>query len=233
MEALFNLTYKDEVEVIKDELDFEMIGDQRYINHVDEEARLYWAFCRPSGSHPDQIKDSSPLVSIMAFNHSRLGALKRFSLLHDDVINDPSLRIRIKNRTRMLFRALIDQDFSELNLVLDLVPVFLDVAVDQLKHARKWNDIQADPIEATKFLKRAQAFVNASFLEALYLKLNDFSDQDSDEIVTFLETIALKKGHVDQRVLAFYQKKATVWVEESDLHLLQKKRIEKLANALV
>lgn len=101
--------------------------------------RLYWAFCRPSGSSDEQILDPHPLVSIMAFNHSRLGALKRFSLVHKEVIEKDELRTKIRNRTRMLFRDLVDNDFKELNLVLEIVPVFLDVAIDQLK---KWTEME-------------------------------------------------------------------------------------------
>ncbi|HHD81778.1 MAG TPA: hypothetical protein ENK94_01130, partial [Campylobacterales bacterium] len=128
MENLFNLNYKDEVEALKEEENFEALGDAKYINHHDKEARLYWAFCRPSGSHPHQIADSDPLVSIMAFNHSRLSALSRFEHLHPQVIENETLRKKIGNRTRMLFRDLTDNDFVELNQVLDLVPIFLPIA---------------------------------------------------------------------------------------------------------
>jgi len=105
MEELSNLTYKEEVDALKDAPNFEALGDARYIHHKDVEARLYWAFCRPSGSHPDQISDPEPLVSIMAFNHSRLDALERFQRLHPDVIKDELLRVKIKNRTRFGTRA--------------------------------------------------------------------------------------------------------------------------------
>ena len=166
MEELFSLKYKDEVEKLKDEDDFESLGDDRYINHEDFEARLYWAFCRPSGSVEAQIEDEHPLVSIMAFNHSKLGALKRFTLLHKDVVPDDELRKKIRNRARMLFRDLVDNDFSELNKVLDLVPIYIDVAVNQLINGRKWNDIVADPVEATIFLKKAKDYIDEPFLEA-------------------------------------------------------------------
>lgn len=39
----------------------------------------------------------------------------------------------------MLFRSLIDDDFKELNKVLDIVPVFLDVAVVLVK---KWKKME-------------------------------------------------------------------------------------------
>ena len=41
MEELFNLTYKEEVEELKEEDDFEALGDEKYLNHSDMEARLY------------------------------------------------------------------------------------------------------------------------------------------------------------------------------------------------
>jgi hypothetical protein len=233
LEELFNLTYKDEVEELKDEDEFEAIGDKRYINHEDMEARLYWAFCRPSGSHEKQIQDPHPLVSIMAFNHSRLPALQRFKLVHKNVIDDDNLRIKIAKRSRMLFRDLVDKDFIELNLVLDIVPVFIDVAIDQLKNGRKWNDISANEIEATKFIKRAHNYLDDDFFEALYLKLQNFEEFDAKELKEFLENIIKDKEQIDPIILEYYQQTANEWLDDSDLHLLQKKGIEKLIDLLV
>ncbi|MEA2029184.1 MAG: hypothetical protein U9N49_09440 [Campylobacterota bacterium] len=227
MEELFNLTYKDEVQALKDEEEFEALGDERYIKHEDMEARLYWAFCRPSGSHPDQIADAHPLVSIMAFNHSRLPALKRFRLLHADVISDEALRKKIRNRTRMLFRDLVDNDFVELNKVLDLVPVFIDVAIHQLIHGRKWNDIPAKDIEASKFLSRVKSY-DEEMIEALKVKLQDFEEFDVGELKAFLAQKIEEKEAINLLILEHYQIKAKEWLEESGLHILQKKGIESL-----
>lgn len=232
MEELFNLTYKDEVELLKDEENFEALGDEKYLNHEDVEARLYWAFCRPNGSCEQQISDENALVSIMAFNHSKLPALKRFKLINKEVINEDNLRVKIRNRTRMLFRSLVDNDFKELNEVLDLVPVFLPVAIDQLKTGRKWNDIKADEIEATKFLKKSKENIEDTFLEALYFKLQDFEEYDHSELKEFLEEIILKKECIDTIILEYYKQKALLWIENSDIHILQKKVMEKLANKL-
>ncbi|XOB61032.1 hypothetical protein ACMC56_10495 [Campylobacterota bacterium DY0563] len=232
MEELFNLTYKDEVELLKDEENFEALGDEKYLNHEDMEARLYWAFCRPNGSREEQIADEEPLVSIMAFNHSKLPALKRFQLLHNDVIKEDNLRVKIRNRTRMLFRSLVDDDFRELNKVLDLVPVFLPVAIDQLKTGRKWNDIVADEIEATKFLEKAKDYIDDTLLEALYFKLQGFEEFDHSELKEYLEKLISIKESVHRIILDYYQKKALEWIEDSDLHILQKKGLEKLVGKL-
>lgn len=233
MEELFNLTYKDEVELLKEEDDYEVLGDEKYLNHEDVEARLYWAFCRPNGSCEEQIADSDPIVSIMAFNHSKLPALRRFELLHKDVIEKENLRVKIRNRTRMLFRSLVDNDFTELNKVLDLVPVFLPVAIDQLKVGRKWNDISAKELEATKFLERCKEYVDDNFLESLYFKLQSFEDFDTSELKEFLEIIISKKDDINKIILEYYNIQTKNWIENSDLHILQKKTLEKLANKLL
>jgi hypothetical protein len=236
MEELFNLTYKDEVEAIKDEENFETLGDEKYIFHEDMEARLYWAFCRPSGSHPNQIKDPHPLVSIMAFNHSRLGALERFKILNPEVIKDDELRKKIRNRTRMLFRDLVDNDFSELNQVLELVPVFLSVAIDQLINGRLWNDIVADEVEASRFIKQiqnSQENITNDFLEALYRKLANFDEFDSSELKDYLNKLLGKKDSIDKIILEYYKEKTFEYTQMSDLHILQKKGLEKLASNLL
>ncbi len=237
MEELFNLTYKDEVEAIKDEENFEELGDKKYIFHKDMEARLYWAFCRPSGSHPDQIKDPHPLVSIMAFNHSRLGALERFKILHPEVIKDDELRKKIRNRTRMLFRDLVDNDFTELNQVLEIVPVFLNVAIDQLINGRLWNDIVACEIETSKFLKqiknRQTLNIDEDLLKAIYRKLADFNEFDTKELKEYLNTLLSKKDFIDEIILNYYKNKVFEYTNMSDLHILQKKGLEKLASHLV
>jgi len=233
MEELSNLTYKEEVDALKDAPNFEALGDARYIHHKDVEARLYWAFCRPSGSHPDQISDPEPLVSIMAFNHSRLDALERFQRLHPDVIKDELLRVKIKNRTRMLFRALVDHDFSELNAVLELVPIFLHVAIDQLKNGRKWNDIEANLVEASRFIRTAESLLDEVAWEALFLKLKVIEESSVDDLKAYLLYAIEYKKSIDARLLTYIHDETLTWIAQSSLHLLQKKAMEKLAQALI
>lgn len=232
MEEFINLSYKSDVDKLKEEENFEALGDEQYMNHADKEARLYWAFCRPSGSHPEQINDADPLVSIMAFNHSRLPALQRFKLLHPEVINNETLRKKIGNRTRMLFRDLTDNDFMELNQVLDLVPVFLPIAIEQLKHGRKWNDIAANTQEASRFLERAKAYHDEEFLTAFYAKLTKLEEFEASELKSFLKQLISIHSHVDPLILNYFKKESKQWLEENELHLLQQKGFEKLIHKL-
>ncbi|HGZ70398.1 MAG TPA: hypothetical protein ENK87_04120 [Nitratifractor sp.] len=232
MKELANLTYKEEVELLKDEENFEELGDKRYLHHEDVEARLYWAFCRPSGSSREQIMDPEPIVSIMAFNHSRLGALERFKLLHPDLLKSANLRKKISNRSRMLFRDLTDNDFRELNLVLDIAPEFLNMAVDQLINGRKWNDTPADLIEATKFIQRSHEYWSTDYWSALFAKLEQIEDYEADEIKKFLVTVKDKKQFIDRKILHYFQEETKKWLDECELHTLQKKSIERVAREL-
>jgi hypothetical protein len=168
----------------------------------------------------------------MAFNHSRLGALERFRLLHKEVIEKDSLRVKIKNRSRMLFRDLVDNDFKELNEVLNLVPVYLPVAIDQLKNGRKWNDIAADDMEATKFLALVGETNDDKFYEAFYLKLTNFEDFELGEVKKFLDEKIAQKDNLHQKIKEYYKKQTKLWTEQNDIHILQQKSLEVLLKKL-
>lgn len=224
MEQLFNLEYKNEIEELKDEPDFEKLGDEKYINHHDKEARLLWAFYRPSGSDPRQIEDSDELVCIMAFNHSRLSAIERFKRVHPNVIKDENLRVKIKNRTRMLFRDLMDGDFTELNQVLDIVPCYLDLSVNQLITGRKWNEIDANLIEATKYLNRLPTeFKNEEFYEAFFAKIGNIDDFEIEEVNKYLDEVVLNAQNIEITILNHIKSKVLEWIELNEVHLLKKR----------
>ena len=222
MQELFSLEYKDEVEKLKDEDDFESLGDELYINHTDFQARLYWAFCRPSGSCESQIKDEHPLVSIMAFNHSKLGALKRFTLLHKDVIKDDVLRNKIRNRSRMLFRAMIDNDFEDLVLVLQKYPAFLDLAYDQMIHGRIWNENFAKPKCASDFLDLASDKLDKSLLQGVKRRLQPLEDFSNEEAKSYLESLKNQAQNLHTLIKEHYAQEFEFWLEKSTLHPLQK-----------
>ncbi|MDC7242935.1 MAG: hypothetical protein PQJ44_03045, partial [Sphaerochaetaceae bacterium] len=97
-----------------------------------------------------------------------------------------------------------------------------------LKNGRKWNDISADEIEATKLINRAKSFLDNDFFEAIFSKLKDLNEFDTTQLKDFLHKILEKKEKIDNTILEYYQKKVYEWLENSHLHLLQKKTIEKL-----
>ncbi len=223
MDELLDSSYRERIESLKDEEDFEAIGDAEFLEHPDDDARLLWAFYRPSGSHPSQVADKNVNVAIMAFNHSRLQPLERFTTLNPDVVADPALRIKIQNRSRMLFRALADEDLSELIDVLKLYPVYTDLACDQLKNGRKYYNKPCTFAVLTKLLGMLGDEADEKVLEALFTKLRlPETKEDIKPIVAEL----LESG-ADGRIVAYYREKLTEWVAACDLHPLQKSVLEK------
>jgi hypothetical protein len=224
---MYDLSYKDAIESIKDESDFERRGDALFLKHEDVEARLEWAFYRPSGSHPDQVSDPDPIVSIMAFNHSRLGAWERFTRLHPDVIKKPQLRIKIRNRTRMLFRAMVDDDFKELIKVLRFAPVFLDVACDQMINGRIWNDIYADPVAASEFVSMVEERLDKQLEEGIRRRLQPIGKLGYDDAKNYLEGLIDVVQNLHTFIKEHYLQEYEVWLKRTSLHPLQRIALQK------
>lgn len=219
---MYELSYKDEIEALKDENDFETQGDALYLHHKDDEARLEWAFYRPSGSHPVQVSDRNSDVSIMAFNHSRLGAYERFSRLNPKVVSDALLRNKIRNRSRMLFRAMIDDDFIELVKVLEKYPVFFDLAYDQMIHGRIWNETYADPVAASTFLSIAAERIDEKLIEGLKRRLQPLLPLSLDQARGYLGQLSKQVQNLHNIVRMHYVEEFERWVEQLSLHPLQK-----------
>jgi hypothetical protein len=221
METSFTLTYKEEIEALKEYPNFEELGDKKYMFHEDDEARLEWAFYRPSGSHPDQVSDPNVLVSIMAFNHSRLGAKERFERLHEDVIREDKLRVKVRNRSRMLFRAMIDDDFFELVEVLKKYPQFLDLSYDQMINGRIWNETYADAVAASRYLDLAKELVDNKLYEGLKRRLQPIKEMSVDEAKTYLDILCASVSDLHPFIKEHYADLYQKWIQKTNLHPLQ------------
>ncbi|HEX5711001.1 MAG TPA: hypothetical protein VFX68_06605 [Sulfuricurvum sp.] len=221
METSSTLTYREHIENLKDDLDFEEQGDGIYLYHEDDEARLLWAFHRPSGSHPVQVADPNTDVAIMAFNHSRLGAYERFTRLNPTVIADPELRNHIRNRSRMLFRALVDNDFTELLMTLDFAPVFLDQACDQMINGRIWNEHYASALHASQFLELAVEHHSDKLVAGVIRRLRPLKHQTFYEAKGLLSELASQVQKLHLEIKAHYVKEFETWMKSEKLHPLQ------------
>jgi len=221
MEIPSTLTYREHIENLKDDLDFEEQGDTTYLYHEDDEARLLWAFHRPSGSHPIQVSDPNTDVAIMAFNHSRLGAYERLRCLNPKVIADSELRNHIRNRSRMLFRALVDNDFTELLMTLEFAPVFLDQACDQMINGRIWNEHYASPLLASQFLDVAHENINENLIDGVIRRLRPLKHQTFDEVKAVLAELIIQVQKLHVEIKAHYVKEFEIWLKSEKLHPLQ------------
>lgn len=230
----FGLKFKKQIEELKELPDFEAKGDEMFFSHPDPEARMTWAFYRPSGSHPLQIEDSHPLVSAMAFNHSRLRPLERLSKLHPDVLKNSELRVRIAKRARMLFRALADEDFIELVEAMKLYPVYIDLACDQVINGRKMlEEVRADIFAASEFLKIVGDGVSQKLFDAVMAKLPDVKEMDSRELKEYIEYLVENRDKIHKSILKRYNEDIEYMLENTlELHILQKKAFRLLLNSL-
>jgi len=232
MATSFTLTYKEEIEALQEYGDFEERGDTIYLSHEDDEARLEWAFYRPSGSHPHQVADKNHMVAIMAFNHSRLTPLKRFSILNPEVIADEHLRNKIRNRSRMLFRAMVDDDFKELVTVLEMYPIFFDLAYDQMINGRIWNEIYANSLYASRFLTLAQSKLDDKLIVGLKRRLQPLGALTIEEAKDYLENLYKQVQNLHVVIKMYYADEFQVWLNSITLHPLQKIIWQKHINIL-
>lgn len=232
MATSFILTYKEEIEALGEFSDYEERGDAIYLHHEDDEARLEWAFYRPSGSHPEQVADKNHLVAIMAFNHSRLTPLKRFSIVNPEVIADDFLRNKIRNRSRMLFRAMVDDDFKELVSVLKMYPMFFDLAYDQMINGRIWNEIYANPLYASQFLTLAESKLDDKLIVGLQRRLQPISGFSIDEAKDYLKKLHMQVQELHRIIKVHYADEFQVWLNSKTFHPLQKITWQKHINIL-
>ena len=226
------LSYKEEIEALRDDPEFESKGDAIYLCHEDDYARLEWAFYRPSGSHPDQVSDKNPVVSIMAFNHSRLGAYERFTRLHPDVIARDNLRVKVRNRSRMLFRAMVDDDLTELIKVLEYAPVFLDTACDQMIHGRIWNENFADLEAASAFVDLVEDRMDKELSEGIKRRLQPIKKFTFEEAKAYLEHLNTLAQNLHRFIKAHYVREYAKWLESTSLHPLQRIALQKQIESL-
>ena len=217
------MDYSKQIDKLREYKDFEARGDKEFLFHQDIEARVLWAFYRPSGSCERQLQDSAIDVAIMGFNQSKLPPLKRFTLVNSAIFETAELRHKSRNMTRMLFRSLVDDDFNELNQVLELYPVFYPLACEQIISGRMLNESYPDLEALSIFMKNGAKFIDEKVLQAIFAKLQPIEMQsDFDEIVEILQTKNLHEG-----VRAYYKQALQLYIDGSDLHLLQKKVLEK------
>lgn len=189
MEKLSGSEYRQTIEKLSELPTFEADGDALFLRHEDSQARLLWAFYRPSGSHQEQVSDDDPVVSAMGFSHSRLGALERFRLLNPQVLQTPELKQKISKRARMLFRALADDDFKEMAITVREFPMYAELSVDQLINGRKMiEEIRLDISSVNEYLYLTQEYWNDIASNALYARLRPRLGFGEDNISELLKT---------------------------------------------
>lgn len=231
MEKLSGSQYRQIIQKLSELPTFEADGDELFLAHENKEARLLWAFYRPSGSHPLQVSDSEPAVSAMGFSHSRLGALERFRLLNPKVLESDELRQKISKRARMLFRSLTDDDFREMAITVREFPIYAELSVDQLINGRKMiEEVRLDIPSVNEYLYLASKFWSENASNALYARLRPRGGFDEEGISALLKSIKeLQNIHYILAMLAMQACEETI---DRATHPLKKIALKKEAENL-
>ena len=175
------------------------------------------------------MADPDVRVAIMAYNHSRLQPLERLTTVNPEVIGTPALRIKIQNRTRMLFRALADEDLSELILVLRLYPIYIPLACDQIKNGRKYYNKAASFADMTTVMQMVETSLDDEVVAALLTKIAE--PESVEELKKLLNEAS--GADVDRRIKTHVAVLGQAWLATADLHPLQKTVVQKGIDALL
>lgn len=227
MEESFDQKYSKMIDAIRDFDDFEARGDEIFLKHEDPMARLIWAFHRPTGAAMEQIRDPDPLVSAMGFNRARNSALERYRMVHPDVLSVPSLRARIQSKSRMLFRAMADENFDELVQVLKEFPDYLPLALNQIVNGRRWKENHADMIHASHFLEISLEQMDEKTLTAFKDRLEQIeADWEEERVLELIEQVKEKNSQLHPVVREHFFEQIRSWAEKNNLHPLKKILLE-------
>ncbi len=226
MEKLSGSEYRALIESLSELPSFEADGDAMFLEHENAQARLLWAFYRPSGSHPSQLSDKEPLVAAMGFSHSRLSALDRLRLLNPKVLQSDALRQKISKRARMLFRALADDDFQEMAITVREFPIYTQLSVDQLINGRKMiEEVKLDIVSVNEYLYLAQEFWSEAASAALYARLRPKAGFDEEEAARLLKKV--KSLTLAHKVLTDFAVLACEEALQNTTHPLKKIALQK------
>ena len=128
------------------------------------------------------------------------------------------------------FNALIDQDLSELALVLECFPGYIPLVCLHFPLANGYNDNHADLSAASRLLELSQGHHHIpGFLPALLAKLPPLDALKLPELKTFLERLAALPG-LHQTIRDHYRRELGHWCDREGLHKLQRIALEKKLN---
>jgi hypothetical protein len=132
----------------------------------------------------------------------------------------------------MLFRAMVDNDFTELVQVLEFAPVFLEMACDQVINGRIWNEHYADLHAVSAFLTMAEPRMDEKLAEGVRRRLQPVRKFSYDEAKAYLERLSAQARNLHSFVKTHYLNAYSTWLEATQLHPLQRIALQKQIETL-
>jgi len=176
---------------------------------------------------PDYSKASKARVPDYS-NKGRLGTsagqIERYrTILDKDHFqpDEPHWR-RISKNTVSLFQVLIDQDLSELVMVLEHYPHYIEWVCEHFRYAYSYSENQADIDAASKLLELGEPYFSKQFVRNVVRKLPSVEPMDLDELKMFAEEVARYTEQWHPIITNHYCDCIAQEVDDRRLHPLQR-----------
>lgn len=129
---------------------------------------------------------------------------------------------RISKNTVSLFQVLIDQDLTELVMVLKHYPRYTEWVCEHFRYAYSYSENAADIAAASKLLEMGEPFFTKQFVRNLVRKLPKLDTMELDGLKSFAEDVAASGEEWHPIITNHYCDAIVAEVESQKLHPLQR-----------
>ncbi len=139
---------------------------------------------------------------------------------------------RANKTTYTLFNVLIDQDLRELVFVLEHYPQYIPLVCGHFRYSYGYSEHIADIASASKLLYMGEPYKTKQFMRNVLIKLPKLNGMDASEATTLLKSLETIDGKAHPAILNHYKKEFVKWMEQNQIHPLQKIVLKKAVDAM-
>jgi len=134
---------------------------------------------------------------------------------------------QISKNTVSLFQVLIDNDLTELVLVLKHYPRYIEWVCEHFRYAYSYSERFADIDAASILLDISEEFFSKQFVRNLIRKLPSLEEKNLEELNRFVDTLVLKVQNWHPIILSHYKQNISDIINTKEFHPLQKIALKK------
>ena len=155
--------------------------------------------------------------------------LDKYESFLGEVKSDGGHWEKIKKRTATLFQVLMDGDLKELVFVLNHYPQYIEIVCEHFRYLYNYSEQSADIFAASKLLWMSTEYHQKQFVRNLIRKLPKFDEYNSTQIKEFFDSLKNNQDQIHPIIIGYYKSQLEYYLENSSLHILQKKVLQKNA----
>ncbi len=139
---------------------------------------------------------------------------------------------RISKNTVSLFQVLIDQDLTELVMVLEHYPRYTEWVCEHFRYAYSYSENEADIDAASRLLNLGEPYFTKQFVRNLVRKLPKTEGRSLEALKTFAETVSEKISIWHPIITNHYCDAIVMELESQRLHPLQRLAVTRTIDAI-